>query len=1308
MDNSNGKISFAVSLSLEELEEAVRKGKGQIQSLANTAEKEGNRIDELSKRIGRAAAGIFSIGMAQQFARQVVQTRGQIQQLEIAFRTLTKSQEKADELMNQLVDTAAKTPFDLMGIADSAKFLLGIRVPVEEVNDTLKMLGDIAAGVGAPLRDIAYLYGTTITKAHMDTMDLKQFTGRGIDLIGELSKQYGIATEQVQQYVAAGKVGAEDFKRAIKSIRETTFNNLMEEQSKSLTGQIANLGDSIDMMMNEIGKKTQGIASGAISVAAKLVENYEKVGDAIYALITAYGMYKGAQLAAIAAEKVAIMWKHRHALATVTLRRVQEALNKSILTNPYAIAGAAIVGLTAAIIRYATRADAATKAAKDFANTQKEISDKVDEQRSKSEQLVNTIRNANETNFARHTAYQQLITLYPDLLSKIDLEKLKTMELVEVMKLLNEERDKSVIKEKENALKQEEKGLAEAMGYRASLKATTAVPGMSLFGFLGEKAFDLFGVKGGDDDIEQRREKIRLLQEDLEKTKKLLKQTTEEETTTGPKTHTLTEEELKKLEEARKRAEKEAKERADAQRQLAEKVIQADFDLRQARIEAMDEGVEREFAANKLAHDRLMHQIDLQAEEWIETCRKATGAKTATFESLSKDQRSTILSLQDEAERAYRRADERALEQALAGIRTYEQEIEKAKEDFRRKRKALRKADGSLADGVTEDNIRELDRQEKEVLTGIDEQFAKREQTYTAFLNRISNLGLEALRQALEEAKQALEEAEANGVSGSKLAETKARVKAVTDQITKVESNEEEEEEVSDALADWQKLYETLGRVKQSFDDIGESLGGVAGRAIKTAGSIATSAMQMINGITTLAHWSIRAQEMTAKGASKAVQAVERASVILAVVGSALQIITKVREVVTSFIDDGREADREARKFAGTVRSLNSELETTRDKALSASQALHIFSGNGFADAQRSIKLAESAYKRYNAVLREQVAETEEINSRLGGSLYGLLFGATRLDDLQDDAQKYGRIIGNLQIQTRKATGFDLGPFHIGKKAKYQSLRDLVPELFDPDESINKDALAKFIGTEVYDKLPDKVKASLTEVKRAQEEFAEQTRELEGYLRGVFGDLGNDLMNDIVDAFRSGEDASDRFAKSVSKTLEKLVSNMIFSSVFADTFKRAEGEMKALMSKGASQEEFIDFYSQLMVQVKALKGQADKQLEDAKRVGAEKGLNLFTPDDSKNSERREASRKGLAQASQDSIDELRGRATAIQGHTYDIATYTRQLVTTSGAILGRVTEIRDNTNRLERIEGSTDKLRRSMDEITIKGIKVRS
>ena len=543
MEDNNGKISFAVTLSLEELEAAVKKGQGQIRSLADTAEKEGDRIDELTKRIGRAAAGIFSVGMAQQFARQVVQTRGQVQQLEIAFRTLTKSQEKADELMNQLIDTAAKTPFDLMGIADSAKFLLGIRVPVEEVNETLKMLGDIAAGVGAPLKDIAYLYGTTITKAHMDTMDLRQFTGRGIDLIGELSKQYGIATSEVQKYVAAGKVGAEDFKRAIQSIRETTFNNLMEEQSKSLTGQIANLGDSIDMMMNEIGKKTQGIASGAIGVAANLVENYEKVGDAIYALITAYGMYKGAQLAAIAAEKTAIMWRHRHALATVTLKRAQEALNKSMLKNPYAIAGAAIIGLTAAIIRYKVAAVDAEKATGDFAEAKKELTDRIDEQRSKADDLVATIRDDNETTFAKQKAYEDLLKLYPDLLGKIDLETIKTMELTEAKKLLNKERDKALLAEKKEAVKQAQQELA-------SYKAPNVIDpskgwgeGFKQAGKTLVKFWDHV-VGTADDKITYLEERVRLAEEDLTKTTKELEKATETEDA-GSNGRTLTDEERK-------------------------------------------------------------------------------------------------------------------------------------------------------------------------------------------------------------------------------------------------------------------------------------------------------------------------------------------------------------------------------------------------------------------------------------------------------------------------------------------------------------------------------------------------------------------------------------------------------------------------------------------------------------------------------------------------------------------------------------------------------------------------------------------
>ena len=1291
-------INIRANIDTEGLERDVKEATRLLKGIGQSTRREAEKTTQAIATMGKALGGLFSVKMAKDFAGEVVRVRGEVQQLEIAFRTILGSQEKAEKLMQQLVDTAAKTPFDLLGVADSAKFLLGIRVPVEEVNDTLKMLGDIAAGVSAPLKDIAYLYGTTITKAHMDTMDLRQFTGRGIDLIGELSKQYGIATEQVQQYVAAGKVGAEDFKRAIRSIRETTFDNLMEEQSKSLTGQISNLQDAIDMMMNDIGTKTEGIASGAISVAANLVENYEKVGDAIYALITAYGMYKGAQLAAIAAEKTAIMWRHRHALATVTLKRVQEALNKSILTNPYALAGAAIVGLTAAIIRYATRADAATRAAKDFANTQKEISDKVDEQRSKSEQLVNTIRNANETNFARHTAYQQLITLYPDLLSKIDLEKLKTMELVDVLKLLNEERDKATIKEKEDALKQEEKGLAEAMGYRAALKATTAVPGTSLLGFLGEKALDLFDIKGGDYDIDQRREKIRLLREDLEKTKKLLKQTTEEETTTRPKGHVLTEEELKKLaEEARKRAEA----IRDYWEQVREEEAKGELSLREERIARMRDGVEKELAENALEHDKRVARIGAQVTEWINAYKKAYGVENATIESLSETQREVIVALYDASEETLTDANEKTLRRALEGVLTYSQQIERVRRQYAERRQGLRQA------GASDGNIEELDRQEADAIKALNAQFAEREESFRIFTRRIAKWGLEQLEEELKKAKAVLEGLRGKtGVSDKDIAVASAEVDALEERIREkaVETAVEGADGAKRASEDWQKLYETLRRVQGQFDEIGDAIGGVEGEVLKTAGAVASNVLTIINSITKLADLSIKGIEETAEGASKAVQMAEKATVVLAVIGAVIQAVQKIANLVRTLTDDKEE--REARAFRLEVQALNGALEETKAKAERAKAALQIFKGDDYGKAVSDMASAEGAMKRLRKVEEEIVGENERLRERFRGSIFWLgLADTSGLDKL---SQKVGAVVGNIDVETKKAKSALFGLIKWGGETK--KLRDLVPELFNPDKSINMDALDKFIGSNVYSKLSDKTKKALTDLKQAGEDYKESMRGVQEYLSDVFGQMGSDIMNNIVDAFRRGEDASKSFADSVNATLERMVQNMIFSSVFSDLLKDAEKELGDMFAQGSPESAYIDYFEGLMKDLEERGRLVEKRLKNVKDAS---GGKLFAPKDedkkTPDGRGREASRRGIAQASQDTVDELNGRATAIQGHTYIISENSNLLVKNTSEMLLQVTGIRRNTDELQRLKSVEDNLRGvkfTLGEIQQKGLKI--
>lgn len=283
----------------------VQKGVRETQSVV---EQSGQSIEAIFKRIQSAAAMTFAGVSAKQFVDNVMKVRGEFQQLEVAFTTMLQSEEKASDLMNQLVKTAAITPFDLKGVAGSAKQLLAYGIAAEEVNDTLIHLGDIAAGLSIPLGDLVYLYGTTMVQGRMFTMDLRQFQGRGVPLAEELAKQFGVAKDKVGELVSAGKVGAEDFKKAIMSMSSEggKFGGLMEKQSKTISGQISNIEDAIDVMFNEIGKSSEGAINTGLSGVALLVENWEAVGKAILAAAEAYGIYKATLMTMAAYDSAAM------------------------------------------------------------------------------------------------------------------------------------------------------------------------------------------------------------------------------------------------------------------------------------------------------------------------------------------------------------------------------------------------------------------------------------------------------------------------------------------------------------------------------------------------------------------------------------------------------------------------------------------------------------------------------------------------------------------------------------------------------------------------------------------------------------------------------------------------------------------------------------------------------------------------------------------------------------------------------------------------------------------------------------------
>lgn len=309
-----------------------------VHQTAERVEKDGKSIGDVISNIQNSmniAIGGWSIG---KFVNQMMQVRGQFQQTEMAFKTMLQSEEKADALMKQLIRTAAVTPFGVEDVTEGAKQLLAFNVSAEDVNKTLIGLGDVAAGMGLNLKDLVMLYGTTIAKGKMDTMDLYQFLNRGIPIADEIAKVMGLdvtnAIKEVQKQIKAGKVTSDIFIQAMQSMTAegSKFGGLMEAQSKTITGQISNIEDAIEQMFNDLGKSQEGVINTGLGVVSTLVENWETVGKVLMTVVAAYGAYKAAVITMIALEKARIAIGSAQAFLSLA-RSISSAKDAMLLFN---------------------------------------------------------------------------------------------------------------------------------------------------------------------------------------------------------------------------------------------------------------------------------------------------------------------------------------------------------------------------------------------------------------------------------------------------------------------------------------------------------------------------------------------------------------------------------------------------------------------------------------------------------------------------------------------------------------------------------------------------------------------------------------------------------------------------------------------------------------------------------------------------------------------------------------------------------------------------------------------------------------
>ncbi len=442
------RIHFDMTVDNDDFIRKLREAEIGVKDASKKIEQSGMSIEQVFDRIKNAAALSLAGFSAKEFITSVAQVRGEFQQLEVAFNTMLGSKERADELMQQLIKTAATTPFDLQGVANGAKQLLAYGEDVNKVNDDLIRLGNIAAGLSQPLGDIVYLYGTTMTQGRLYTQDLNQFTGRGIPMIRELAKQFGVAENEVKGLVEAGKVGFPEVQKVIMSLTDEggMFFNLMSEQSKTITGRISNIEDAFSTMLNDIGKANEGVIYDALEGVSSLIENYEKVGRVLLEIVGTYGAYRAALMVTTALQTLqasgitALTAKEAiHYGWLVLTKKAQDALNLSMLKNPYVLAAAAITGLAYGIYKLATAESDTEKAIRETNDALESQKSHYEEIKSKADGLTSTISNESKSIEERFIAYRQLQRLMPDVFKDMDWETAKRKTNAELIKLETDE-----------------------------------------------------------------------------------------------------------------------------------------------------------------------------------------------------------------------------------------------------------------------------------------------------------------------------------------------------------------------------------------------------------------------------------------------------------------------------------------------------------------------------------------------------------------------------------------------------------------------------------------------------------------------------------------------------------------------------------------------------------------------------------------------------------------------------------------------------------------------------------------------------
>jgi tape measure domain-containing protein len=1169
----------------------------------------------------KALAVIGGAGVLKALGSEIIRVRGEFQSMQTAIETMV-GKDMAGQLIPQIKELAKISPLTMSDMVGAEKMMLGFNIQAEDTIKYLKAISDISMGESSKFNSLTLAFSQMSAAGKLMGQDLNQMINAGFNPLQIISEKTGKSIATLKDEMSKGAVSAEMVQQAFIDATSAggKFYNMSENASKTINGQLSMMQDALDSVFNELGTKSESVIMDGIQMTTSLIQNYETVGKVLAGLVVTYGTYRTAVMLVTAAESKHTLVEIGLTNARILARKAQLALNAVMLTNPYVALATVVVGLGVAMWALHDSTTATERAEKQLNNTIDIQKQQLDELKGKVNSLVSIIKNESASQFDKIRAYKQLQSLMPTVFSNMDIEKLKLLDILSVNKQISEEinrrerigaKTRLVMAQNKvnniNALIAEDSKRGTYYGqYESQLSEAKAEQEVAQ-----KYVDDLLKIQSeANKKKKQEDEKEEIRNKEYWEHKKKQAEDARNALDVSKKNSEEWNKYTKQIQEAQKQIDKysdsksgkEADKQKKDQQKSAEELLSLRRQNQQAEIDLMKEGTEKKLKQIDLDYQKELDAIKKQEKDLSER----QGGKLTSEQSIEISARYTNA----ENKREKDIADvSKELNSILDKYRDYSAQriaIEKQYQDDEKKlRDGLAKAKSDSEKKQYEDALKELEKQRKKTIDSISKSEIEDSGVWKMLMGDVDALPTDMLEQLLSDAEQLVKTTNLSATDMKAMMDTinNARQNLIARNPFKTLKEEYEKYQKAikkgdkqGAFTSWSNVEQASESIKSNISTLGSSLSSLGTTFSDELGEGIQKAVDIIND-------GITAFEVFGKTGEKS--AGDTVKGISGIVGI---ITTLVGTVMNAFDSTKAEQERNIeyqRRQEGYWDSINYQVERYLELLKEAA-------GNDyFATATQSLTTLEKAREK---------AYRDIVKSMPVGDVDAVTFGLAQLF-------KSGKFAG-------KMTEYAFG----GPQAK---------EIFDfiqanggydlQNKLISEEAIwAMKSNADIWSKLPEWMQQAIDKFV----ELNDQTKELEETLNeDLFQTTSQGLEEAILEGLKGGK----RGIADFGEDFEEIMRNALLQSFVIDQLrgKAQEFYKKYTLLADSDENGKLDLTAEEISDLR-------KDWNDIIKAATEEAKNIDAIVGGSSSSSQEASKKGFATASQDSIDELNGRFTALQ------------------------------------------------------------